>query len=235
MNSDFPRIITLLRKERGISQKHAAADLHISQALLSHYEKGIRECGLDFLSKIADYYEVSCDYLLGRSPDPKGLTISVDEIPEEELSVNESSGTLGVIPSYNKKLISNSLNVIYSLLQKSRNKTLMKECSTVLMLSVYRVFRILFLANPKNDKNFFTVPHVMANSCAKAAEASAEAKAMAAVAEESFEGVEPGLDKDAMIVTSALLEKEYESNASSLRSLIQSSEAHIQLISKAEL
>mgnify|MGYP002519639474 CR=1 FL=1 len=43
MNSDFPRIITLLRKERGISQKHAASDLQISQALLSHYEKGIRE------------------------------------------------------------------------------------------------------------------------------------------------------------------------------------------------
>jgi transcriptional regulator with XRE-family HTH domain len=39
MNSDFPRIITLLRKERSISQKKAAADLGVSQALLSHYEK----------------------------------------------------------------------------------------------------------------------------------------------------------------------------------------------------
>ena len=56
MNSDFPRIIALQRKERQISQKQAAADLGISQALLSHYEKGIRECGLDFLVKIADYY-----------------------------------------------------------------------------------------------------------------------------------------------------------------------------------
>ena len=76
MNSDFPRIITLLRKERGISQKNAAADLGISQALLSHYEKGIRECGLEFLVKTADYYNVSCDYLLGRSPEPAGKTIS---------------------------------------------------------------------------------------------------------------------------------------------------------------
>ena len=46
---EFSRIITLLRKERGITQKQAAQDLGVSQALLSHYEKGIRECGLDFV------------------------------------------------------------------------------------------------------------------------------------------------------------------------------------------
>ena len=68
-NNDFPRILTLLRKERGFSQKKAAADLGISQALLSHYEKGIRECGLDFLVRAAAYYGVSCDYPPpGRSP-----------------------------------------------------------------------------------------------------------------------------------------------------------------------
>ena len=69
MNSDFARIITLQRKERQISQKQAAADLGISQALLSHYEKGIRECGLNFLVKIADYYNVSVDYILNRTDD----------------------------------------------------------------------------------------------------------------------------------------------------------------------
>ena len=58
MNS-FSRIITLLRKEKGITQKQAAADLGISQALLSHYEKGLRECGLDFLIKLCDYTIVS--------------------------------------------------------------------------------------------------------------------------------------------------------------------------------
>ena len=61
MNTAFPRILTLLRKERGISQKKAATDLGVSQALLSHYEKGIRECGLDFVVRSADYYHVSCD------------------------------------------------------------------------------------------------------------------------------------------------------------------------------
>ncbi len=62
----FPTILTLLRKEHGLTQKQAAHDLGVSQALLSHYEKGIRECGLDFLIRAADYYGVTCDFLLGR-------------------------------------------------------------------------------------------------------------------------------------------------------------------------
>ena len=94
MNSDFPRIITLLRKERGISQKNAAAELGVSQALLSHYEKGIRECGLDFLVKAADYYHVSCDYLLGRSPEPAGKTISYEDIEEQDPMAKDHHITL---------------------------------------------------------------------------------------------------------------------------------------------
>ena len=78
MNTDFPRIITLLRKEKGMSQKQAAAELGISQALLSHYEKGIRECGLDFLVRVAKYYDVSCDYLVGITSDRKGAILNIE-------------------------------------------------------------------------------------------------------------------------------------------------------------
>lgn len=234
MNADFPRIITLLRKEKGLSQKHAAADLHISQALLSHYEKGIRECGLDFLVKIADYYNVSCDYLLGRSPEPNGRQILIDDIPEQDMIIKESSNSLGVIPNLNKKLISASVNVVYDLLQKSKNRALMKECSSILMLSVYRVFRILFSANYKNDKNFFTVPQVMASNSAKAAESCAEARAMAIVSGVEMDGIDSKLDKDSLLISNTTLANEYEQYAPSLLSLIQNSEAHIQLINKAE-
>lgn len=78
---EFNRIITLLRKERGITQKQAAQELGISQAQLSHYEKGIRECGLEFVVQIADYYNVSCDYLLGRSAERSGQTIKWKNCP----------------------------------------------------------------------------------------------------------------------------------------------------------
>ncbi len=63
----FSEIISATRRRRGISQKQAALELGISQALLSHYENGIRECSLDFLVRLAEYYGVSCDYLLGHS------------------------------------------------------------------------------------------------------------------------------------------------------------------------
>ena len=56
-----------LRKERGLSQRKAAADLKISQALLSHYENGAREPGLAFVCRACDYYGVPADYLLGRT------------------------------------------------------------------------------------------------------------------------------------------------------------------------
>ncbi len=74
--SKFAEILSQLRKERGISQKKAAGDLGISQALLSHYEKGIRECGLDFVIKCSEYYGVTADYLLGISSSRNGVDIS---------------------------------------------------------------------------------------------------------------------------------------------------------------
>lgn len=83
MDKNFPIILTELRKEKGLSQKEAAAKLGISQALLSHYEKGIRECGQSFLIKVADFYGVTCDYLLGRSKKRNELDVLANEILSE--------------------------------------------------------------------------------------------------------------------------------------------------------
>ena len=66
MARKFSETMSALRRARGLSQRTAAADLHISQALLSHYENGAREPGLDFVCRACDYYAVSADYLLGR-------------------------------------------------------------------------------------------------------------------------------------------------------------------------
>lgn len=70
MNRSFPETLSALRREKNISQRKAAADLNISQALLSHYENGAREPGLAFVCKACDYYGVSADYLLCRSDLP---------------------------------------------------------------------------------------------------------------------------------------------------------------------
>lgn len=59
-----------IRKSKGISQMKLALDLNTSQNTISRYETGEREPGLDELIKIADYFNISIDYLLGRSNDP---------------------------------------------------------------------------------------------------------------------------------------------------------------------
>ena len=71
MARSFAEILSEIRREKGISQRKAAADLKISQALLSHYENGAREPGLMFVCRACDYYGVSADFLLGRTEDPE--------------------------------------------------------------------------------------------------------------------------------------------------------------------
>ncbi len=85
MERNFPIILSELRKERGLSQKEAAAKLGISQALLSHYEKGIRECGQSFLIRVADFYGVTCDFLLGRTTS-RNYRGGLDDLAEKEMN-----------------------------------------------------------------------------------------------------------------------------------------------------
>ena len=74
----FAKNLSELRRRSGLSQRKAAADLKISQALLSHYENGAREPGLGFVCRVCDYYNVTADYLLGRSSNPNGIDRSAD-------------------------------------------------------------------------------------------------------------------------------------------------------------
>lgn len=154
MNSDFPRIITFLRKERGLSQKQVASDLGISQALLSHYEKGIRECGLDFLVKAAEYFEVSCDYLLGRTVQRRLASVSAEDLPESD-EIRHLKGNL--INQINKKLLMNTTTVIFDLLAQIGNKRLTNAVSNYLMSAEYQIFRTIYSAQEQNSQTMFSI------------------------------------------------------------------------------
>jgi transcriptional regulator with XRE-family HTH domain len=56
-----------LRKSKGLSQYELADRLGFSRGKLANYEQGSRQPDYGTLQKIADYFEVSTDYLLGRS------------------------------------------------------------------------------------------------------------------------------------------------------------------------
>lgn len=224
MNNNFSRIITLLRKERGLSQKKAAEDLGVSQALLSHYEKGIRECGLDFVVKVADYYNVSSDYLLGRTPQRSGATISVDDIPEPDSMGKENVLKGSLLPVLNKKLIANSLNIIFSLLQGCNSKYLTNEVSAYLNLSVYRIFRMLYSADPKNPQGLFAVPHRLSFGRSGAAQEIAFSNALCLLDGDRVDNME-GVGKDVLpSLSPEKISRDFPLFASSLFNLIQSSE-----------
>lgn len=217
MNNDFPRILALLRSEKHISQKQAAEDLGIAQALLSHYEKGKRECGLDFLVRAADYYNVSTDYLLGRSAVSSGLFLTESDIPDNA-AAGKADG-FSFSSSLAKKLIISSIDVIYSILNKAKNKKLTHSVSAILSLNIYKCFRLIYKLNPKNDKNLFIINEDAAFRAAAAGEFIAESAALNAVREGKAAGLVT-VDE----ITTASLESEYNKQAAALLNLIRNSE-----------
>ena len=228
MASEFSRIITLLRKERGITQKKAAEELGVSQALLSHYEKGIRECGLDFVVRVADYYGVSCDYLLGRSADRSGLTLNVDEIPAPDAGAGNDGHFRGsVLPTLNRKLVSNSLNILYDKLNACPDKALVSEISGYLMMSVYQMFRMVYGSVSKNAGSLFSVPESLWKGYTTAAMCMAQANVSAVLKGETPVGGSPLKDLSAFIMTTESLTKEYPLYATSLLNLIKTSEMRV--------
>lgn len=228
MNKDFPRIITLLREEKGLSQKKAADALGISQPLLSHYEKGIRECGLDFVVKVADYYDVSCDYLLGRTANRTGGQIVISDIPEDDTSdFSFMQKKSGIITALNKKLIFNSLNIIFDILEKINNKGLTTECSNYLTAVVYSMFRTLYSSNPKNSQNMFSVPEHIYKGRVHALQMICESNA-----ENLAKGLPiieyRGVERTKLIeLCPDIIEEQYSTLSSSLFNLIQNTENRI--------
>ena len=63
--------LAALRKKRNISQLKLATDLSMNQNTISRYERLEREADYKTLVKLADYFDVSLDYLLGRSESEK--------------------------------------------------------------------------------------------------------------------------------------------------------------------
>lgn len=56
-----------LRTERGLSQKEVSISIGLTRNALGNYEAGIREPSIDVIIRLCDYFDVSADYLLGRT------------------------------------------------------------------------------------------------------------------------------------------------------------------------
>ena len=63
----FPERLRTLRKEKGLYQKDIAKDLGVTTSAIGFYEQGKRKPDHDTLERLATYYNVSVDFLLGRT------------------------------------------------------------------------------------------------------------------------------------------------------------------------
>ena len=122
MNADFSRTLALLRQEKGISQRKAAKELGISQALLSHYENGIR--GMI---------------------DAESLYDSSDE-----------KGTLrgSIAATLQKKMLVNTAGVLFELLGKTNDRTLITSAGSYLGGAFYQLYRALHRASGGKEGYF---------------------------------------------------------------------------------
>ncbi len=129
MSTSVSNRLVSLRKEKNLSQKEAAAALEVSQALLSHYEKGIRECGLDFLCRASAFYDVSTDYLLG---------ITDTKMMSDALFVE------GEIPQDSEVRMSTIFRSSVYLLDKlgAFGRNFSKKIRTIYVLTIYKIYLV---------------------------------------------------------------------------------------------
>ena len=152
MNTEFSRTLSLLRQERGVSQRLAAGELGISQALLSHYENGAREPGLAFVVRACEYYHVSADFLLGRTLSREGGALTEDDLVSMADQGNILRGS--VLATLQSKLIGGAVGVLFDLLGKLNDKSAVNEAAQLLGGAIYILFRRLHRAGGGNEAMF---------------------------------------------------------------------------------
>ena len=84
----FGERLAELRKKQGLSQNDLANKLNISKSTLAMYETDKRQPNFEMQTKIADYFEVSIDYLLGR----EGTSFAAPKIVTELADIVKEHG-----------------------------------------------------------------------------------------------------------------------------------------------
>lgn len=212
MATGFSRTLSLLRKEKGVNQRAVASELGISQALLSHYETGAREPGLGFLVRACDYYGVSADYLLGRTMvrDGAGLPGALpdaSEVKDNRLDGRSASSMLA------KKLINNSISLLYDLAGRSGHNGLVSEMTCYFGSAVYKLFRRFYRVAGSNPDAFFSEPRSSFPALSDADISIAEAKIQAILTSKTDKAELPQLSHE-------MLNREYPRYAQSLLTVV---------------
>lgn len=112
------RNLAELRKLRNISQKNFAKYLNISQGNLCEWEKGRVEPNIDFLKKIADFFEVSIDYLVGRTDESDYIIPAVSPVlSSDEQAVIDCMRNVGDVE---REIITENAKNVYNAYKRNK-------------------------------------------------------------------------------------------------------------------
>ncbi|MCL6446826.1 MAG: helix-turn-helix transcriptional regulator [Armatimonadetes bacterium] len=82
----FGQRLKVLREEKKLSQEELGKIFHLSQSTIAYYEKDKKQPSQKTLQKFADFFNVSVDYLLGRTNNPKPAYSNYFDTTMEEIS-----------------------------------------------------------------------------------------------------------------------------------------------------
>ena len=103
-NLEFGRLLAKLRKEKGVLQKEVATYLNMTVATVSNYEKGVHLPDLNTLSMLADFFDVSTDFLLQRT-DYKASISTLNRPLSNEYTVSDLMNTVIELDSRNTQAL----------------------------------------------------------------------------------------------------------------------------------
>lgn len=104
-----------LREDSDLTQEALCKKLYMHKTTYTNYEQGKHTVPLDFAVKIADFYDVSLDYIAGRTNFPKGTV----KLNNDEISVIEK---YSVLTERNKGKLELFLSQLYRQQKKQQNK-----------------------------------------------------------------------------------------------------------------
>lgn len=116
---EIKEILKDLRKKRGLSAQQVADGAGMALGVYKKYESGERGVGTPALCKLADYFGVSTDYLLGREPAPDPLSLVTAKVDDDKFVELYSS-----LPEYVKSIF---IDTMEKLAQAKKDQTQKKH------------------------------------------------------------------------------------------------------------
>lgn len=204
MSSEFAVIFSQLRRDRNISQRQVAADLKISQALLSHYENGLREPRFDFVVKVCEYYGVSADYILGRT------AARENPMTSGNVAADSSDNELDKRKNECIRCFISATTVMFSLFAETLGEEAVGELYDYLGAAAYKIFRNIYLYSGEHPESQLKIPEYCYASVCDAAMTIADIRLRNRVFKAAQDGRLPELTKETLQRDFPTLSKTFE-------------------------